>query len=262
MSVELLVATFNENDYFDLCNRLNIRTNAVVINQVDRYAFNTMDYNGNEVKIFECSDRGSGNSRSTALLHATADYCLISDDDMRYVDNYEAVVNEVFEQYPKADMIVFNLEGEGRITKKPFRVRWYNFMRFGTAKLGFRRESVIKNGIYFNSVFGAGAPNGSGEDTLFLSDCLKKGLRIVAVPVTIAKLLNTRESTWFDGYTETFLKNKGKLFACMSRRFSPFICFLILLKNKRFSSGRGFFEAYRLMLQGIREFKSNKGDVK
>ena len=255
MSVELLISTFEEKNYAELLGRLNVRTNAVVINQIDRNSSAKMEFNDNVVKIFEFDERGSGRSRTNALLRATADFCVIADDDMKYVDDYASVVEQAFQKYPKADMLIFNLEGEGRVTKKAFLVRWHNFMRFGTAKISFRRESVIKNGIYFNSMFGAGAPYGSGEDTLFLSECLKKGLRIVAVPITIAKLVNERKSTWFDGYTETFLKNKGKLFACMNKRIAALLCFLILLKNKRFSSGRGFWKAYKLMLQGVREFR-------
>lgn len=55
------------------------------------------------------------------------------------------------------------------------RVRWYNYAKYGAARLAVRREALIKSDINFSLRFGGGAQYGSGEDTIFLSDCLKKG---------------------------------------------------------------------------------------
>ncbi|HAZ18610.1 MAG TPA: hypothetical protein DCY75_00365, partial [Clostridiales bacterium] len=61
-------------------------------------------------------------------------------------------------------------------------------------------------------------------DTLFLHSCLQKGLKIYAVPDSIATLSDERESTWFRGYNEKYYYDKGVLFAAVSKFWAPFLC--------------------------------------
>lgn len=101
-------------------------------------------------------------------------------------------------------------------------------MRFGAARIAFRRKSITKNGITFNLHFGGGTEYSAGEDTLFLHDCLRKGLKIVAVPDSIATLLENRESTWFKGYTDKYFLDRGALFAAISKKWLPFYVYNML----------------------------------
>ena len=72
--------------------------------------------------------------------------------------------------------------------KKIIRVRRHNYAKYGAARMAFRREAVQSSGISFNLSFGGGARYGSGEDTVFLKECLDKGLRIYAVPYFLAEI--------------------------------------------------------------------------
>lgn len=130
----------------------------------------------------------SGRSRNEAILRAEGDICLFSDADIVYEDGYEAAVLAEFERNPRADMIIFNIEVEEErrtyhITeRKP--VRWYNCGRYGAVSFAVRRESLLRSGITFSLLFGGGAKYSNGEDSLFLTEFIKKGCRVYTAPVT------------------------------------------------------------------------------
>jgi len=177
---------------------------------------------------------------------------------MIFVDGYVDIVKKHFRENPDVDVIIFNLlerNSSRYVIKKKFRVRYWNFMRFGAARLVFKTRSVTKHGISFNLHFGGGADYSAGEDTLFLYDCLKHGLKIIAVPDAIAILTNDRGSSWFEGYTDKYFYDKGVLFAAMSKRWSKLLCLQFAIRRRKlFEKEKTWYEAYKLMLKGLEDF--------
>jgi hypothetical protein len=192
-------------------------------------------------------------------MRANKEISLIADDDLVYLDNYVDIVKDTFYGNPTADIIIFNLienEPNRYIIKKKFKVGFNNYMRFGAARIAFKTKSVTKSGITFNLHFGGGAEYSAGEDVLFLHDCLKKGLKILAVPIPIAYLTNTRKSTWFNGYTDKFFIDKGVLFASISKRWALLLSLQFCLRRRKmFKNDKSWFEAFNLMLKGVKEIK-------
>src|SRR5699024_2917397 len=146
------------------------------------------------------------------------DICLMADDDMVFVDNYESIVINEFKKNLHADMIVFNVPIHTTTRKHKFKVkknksvRLYNELKYGTVKFAYKRERVLKNNISFSLLFGA-SYYGSEEDSLFITDMLKKGLKIYSSTKTIANIIeDKRESTWFNGFDEKYLHDRGALF--------------------------------------------------
>lgn len=261
MKIEVLLATMNQKDY-SIINKMNIKTDAIVGNQCDVNKIEEIEVNGNKVLWLSFAERGVGLNRNNALMRSKADVCILADDDLIYVDNYKNVVENAFTKYKDADVIIFNIY-ENPVTryviKNSFRVKWYNFMRFGAARIAFKRKSITHNNIFFNLHFGGGCEYGSGEDTIFLHNCLKAGLKIIAVPDYIATLKNDRASTWFNGYNDKYFYDKGALFACMYGRKAWILCFVFLLKHgKRMQlSLMQFINKFKVMLQAIKKFRAN-----
>ena len=106
-------------------------------------------------------------------------------------------------------------------------------MNYGAARIAFKRKSIMYNSICFNEFFGGNVEHMAGEDTLFLHDCLRKGLKIVAVPDVIAKLENKRESTWNKGFTEKMFYDKGVLMALTHKKLGLFLGIILLIKNAK-----------------------------
>lgn len=250
MRVQVLVAAMHQTDR-SLPEKMNIRSDAIVANQCDRNEVEEYIYNGHRIRYLSFSERGVGLNRNNALMRADGDICLFADDDMRYCDDYVQTVTRAFQEIPDADVIVFNLiekERTRKVIPKAGRVRFWNFLRYGTARVAVRNASVRKNGIYFNQCFGGGTEHSHGEDNLFLAACLEKGLKIYAYPAYIAELTEERVSSWNNGYDEKYLRDQGVLYRTMSRRFWKLWCLQDALRRHR-RYGKSWVEAYLQMTQ-------------
>ena len=179
MKVEVLASVMNAS-LPETVQHMNLQSDAVIINQCDRLGQEEMQISPGNGRIRFCSfpDRGIGRSRNEAILRAEGDICLFSDADIVYEDGYEAAVLAEFERNPRADMIIFNIEVEEErrtyhITERK-QVRWYNCGRYGAVSFAVRRESLLRSGITFSLLFGGGAKYSNGEDSLFLTEFIKK----------------------------------------------------------------------------------------
>ena len=251
MSIQVLVATMHQNDH-SLPEKMNLQSDAIVGNQCDRNEIESFEWNGHTIRYLSFAERGVGLNRNNALMRADADICLFADDDMVYVDGYPEKIEEAFRQNPRADVIVFNLieknSGRKQITKTS-KVGYLNYLRYGTARVAFKLEKVKAQGIYFNQCFGGGTEHAHGEDNLFLTACLNKGLKIVAVPVEIAELKDERPSSWNTGYDEKYLIDQGILYKTISRRWWRLLCLQDAIRRHG-AYRRSVFAAYKLMKKG------------
>lgn len=260
--LQVLCATVGQTD-FSLAEAMNLQTDAVIANQNGQTRTEERSIDGRRLRMVSTSTRGTGINRSLALLHAWGDLCLLADDDVRYLDGYEAAIVNAFARYPDADVLLFNLYGdEGFVIPRAIRVRWYNFMRYPAYRIAFRRRPVLARGIRFHPLFGGSALYQAGEDTLFLRDCLQKGLRVYALPAYIAELKHERPSTWFTGYNEKFLYDRGALCAALSGPFfARLLCLRLLLVKGALRRGTGLSlpRAWAVMERGIRGYRQGLG---
>lgn len=247
MKIEVLVATMNQTDH-SLLEKLNIQTDAIVGNQCAVNEVSDFVWDRHRIKWLSFAEKGVGLNRNNALMRATADICVIADDDMRYVDGYAEIIKRAFERCPDADIIVFNLNDKipGRYEIKDFkRLHLYNSLRYGTARLAFRLSSIRFHGIFFNLCFGGGTEHSHGEDTLFLVEAFKKGLTIYSCPDYIATLLYDRESTC-SVPVERLLVEQGDLWKLVSKRWWRLLCLQSAVRHRK-QYGIPWIKAYKLM---------------
>lgn len=252
MKVQVLVAAMNQSDY-SLLDRMNIQTDVIVGNQTNMNSVNDFTWHGKRVKWLSFNEKGVGLNRNNALMRADGDICLFADDDMVYVDGYEKIVLNAFKKLPDADVIIFNIEEKKPtryIIKKTEKVWYHNYLRYGTARVAVRLKSIKENGISFNLCFGGGTEHCHGEDNIFLTDCLKKRMKIYAVPRYIAKLTEERESTWNEGYNEKYLLDQGHLYKAISHRFWFFLCLQDAIRKSGKEYEFSSIEALKLMVKG------------
>ena len=262
MKTETLVVTVDQKDH-SLIEQMNVQTDAVVCNQSNFVSDETFEYLGNIIKYINRNDRGVGKNRNRSIDNAKGDILVLADDDMCFVDGYKDIVEKCFEDIPDADILIFNL-----IEKNPRRYSFSeierignrNYAKFGAARIALKRKSIVDSGVRFSLLFGGGAKYSSGEDTIFLKDCLKKKMKIYGVPYALAEIDQSAESTWFKGYNEKYYYDKGAAYTALGNKFTAAIyCFRYLIKYRSQYKGKyGFLRLYRLMLKGIREYKPGK----
>lgn len=120
--------------------------------------------------------------------------CLMTDDDASYRPDSFDIVMDTFRENPDIDIAAFRIctpEGQPPykaypdkvkdIRKIPLSGKFY----FSTVEIAFKLSSV--GDLRYDEDFGVGAekwPEG-GEETIFLSDCLKMGLKMRYFPKEI-----------------------------------------------------------------------------
>lgn len=256
MKVEVL-ASVMEEDFPTLVRRMRLKSDAVIINQCSRLGYEELEEEGRRIRFYSFPDRGVGRSRNEAILRAEGDICLFSDADIVYEPGYAEAIAEEFRRRPDADMILFNVTVEEarrtyHITKRK-RVRWYNCGRYGAVSFAVRRESLLSSGVTFSLLFGGGARYGSGEDSLFLKEFMKKGYSVYTAPVTIG-VETAGDSSWFRGYNEKFFTDKGVLYHYLYGRLAWVMALRFLLAHRdKLCAQVGAGQAYQWMRRGWKQ---------
>lgn len=216
MTFQILISTMNQEG-FELLDKMNIQSDAVVINQCDKDNLEEFEYNGYKIKWVNMSARGVGISRNTALFYATADIVLFADDDVEYFEGYAKGILSVFKNNVKADVVCFNIDLVNSIknfgyrnNKKNKRLNLFNSMRYGACRIAARRKILLKNRISFSLLFGGGAEFASGEDSLFIRDCYGKKLKLFANTYTLGRV-DDSHSSWFKGIVDKLFIDRGVL---------------------------------------------------
>lgn len=261
MSIQMLISAVNQ-DVRTLAERMNIETDAIVINQCDGFGYEEYEHKEHRVCCYTLKERGVGLSRNNALMRAEEALCLFADEDIVYEAGYARRIMETFERYEDVDVVLFNVKvALARRTywnEEEKRVRWYNYGRYPAYSIAARTESLHRANVSFSLLFGGGAKYSNGEDSLFLRDCLKAGLKIMASPVVIGEE-KERESTWFHGYNDKFFRDRGVLYHFLyGKMAAPFSLRFLVAHRDEICKEIGWKQAYGLMKDGIREGRKRR----
>ncbi|RFU64748.1 glycosyltransferase [Peribacillus glennii] len=258
MEIEVLVSTMHQVD-MSLVNKMNINGNALIINQCKKTDYTELKEKNRHIKMYSFNERGIGLSRNSALMRATGDICILADDDVVYDDHYQNIVLDAFKHNTKADIILFNVPSLNKDRQGPMEINkgstinYFNFMRYGAVSIAFRRESVIRANVFFSLLFGGGAKYSAGEDTLFLYECLKKGLKIYKYPAQIG-IVTQEDSTWFTGHNKKYFIDKGIFYATLSKKLSYLLILQYAIRRHNlYKDEMGLIQAIKYMIEGKRK---------
>jgi glycosyltransferase involved in cell wall biosynthesis len=241
-----------------LCRQMNLQTDAIVINQCERLDVEEITWRGHQVVMYSFPDRGVGRSRNEAILRATGDICLFSDQDIVYEEGYEARILEAFQGCPKADFMVFEIavceERRTYHNDRQKRLFWYNIGRYPTYSFSVKRDKLLASGLFFSLLFGGGAIYSNGEDSLFIRDFIRKGYLVYTSPALIGREESGGKSTWFNGYNQKFFYDRGVLYHYLYGKLALGMALRFMLAHKKVMCEQsGFWQSYGWMRRGIRE---------
>lgn len=264
--IQILITTMHETDLSKF-QTMNVRSDALIANQANSFGYIREIIDGHVVQMVTTATRGLSRNRNIAMacMDKDADFIMFADDDLIFRDDYVQTVCDVFQAHPEAEAIKFNIDVSPNSTRKLGMKPIRQFKKAGrrdvTAAAVFgmavRREVLLKYNLHFNEYFGAGTENYSGEDTIFLQDMLKCGVKLYLSPEAVATI-DQSESTWFDGYTEKYFEVKGMVLAAIYPRLSPLLAvrsaYRFAWKKK---SQMSFSQMLRCYLKGISRYKEH-----
>lgn len=141
-----------------------------------------------DIQISQVYSKGLSINRNNALSMASSDICFIADDDVSYNLSYLEIIKSHYENNPDIDLFVGKIKTGGKDYKKydikEKSINWINVGSISSIEITFRRKSIQNNDIVFDKNFGInGLIFSKGEEVIFLSDCLKKQLKIKFIPI-------------------------------------------------------------------------------
>ncbi len=256
--IEVLIVTMNR-DTADFVEEMNIPSDVdvIVANQADKFDYSEQYTKDNRIRFITHNTKGVGINRNIALLNSGDDILVFADDDIKYRDGAFEEIQKAFQKSPDADGFIFNVNTIGqdmgrRENAEIKRVRTYNFLNYGAVRLVIKKESLKKNAIYFSEMFGGGAKYGSGEDTLFIRECLKKNLKLYTYPFILADVYQEK-SSWFEGYNDKYFYDKGALMKACFRMIYPMLIVAYAVKSAR-KMDKKFLDILYTMKNGANEF--------
>ena len=254
LKIEVLISTMYQNDH-SLLERMNIQTDAIVVNQCETFGYEVFQFRGHTIKWFDFPERGVGLSRNTALMRATGDILLFADDDVIYDDGYEKIVIDAYTKHPKAGMIVFNVPSVNpkyinKFVQKDIRLCILNCLKYGTCRFSARREVVFRKNVFFSLLFGGGAKYQAGEDSLFILQMIRKGVVTVASSRKIGVVTQVT-STWFKGYTNRYYLDKGAWLSHAFPVLKKLLIYYFAAKMDKIDNDHTYSEIFKLIKNGF-----------
>ena len=250
MKVEVLLSVMNFSK--EDIDKMNIQSDCIVINQCNHNGYE--EYKN--YRIFYSDELGLSNSRNKGIDNAKNDIVILCDDDVIYKKDFEKLIVEEFEKNKIADIIVFNIDSPNRkikLNKKNKRLHFYNILRYTSTRVAFRTDIIQKSGLKFNPLFGPGSKYLNGEESIFLTQCLRKGLKIYSSTNNIATVLQNK-STWFKGYDEKYFFDKGAIYTAINKRIRHILILQFLLRHREVLTKIKFIDAYKIMLKGSKDY--------
>lgn len=261
MKLEVLVATVGQKD-LSLAEKMNIGRDAVIANQCGTWGYEEQQGSGGTVRMLSTATQGVGVNRNLALELAKGDILLFADDDIVYYDDLQPVI-DAFRELPRADVIFFGVDmtrgGEifDRRRHKRGRLHSWNSMKYGACRMAVRREAIEEKRLCFSTLFGGGSLYCSGEDTIFIRDCLRNGLRLYAHEHVLGACAKD-SSSWFTGFGEKYFFDRGAMIACAFPKCKSFVKWYYILKFAR-KTELPLRTVIRRTNEGIRAFRKQEG---
>ena len=262
--LEVIVATMGRKD-LSLYREMNIQCDALIANQCDGWGYEEAVFDGGRARMFSTPTVGVGKNRNFGIELSEANCFLFADDDVVYYDGVFEGVMDAFRTLPDADVIFFGMDmtRSGRVFEErrhPVkRLHLWNSLKFGAGRMAVRRDSLERSRISFSHLFGGGARYGSGEDTLFIRDCFKSGMKVYSHSLVLGTCAKDA-SSWFEGFNEKFFFDKGALLACAFPVMKHFLKFYFAWRFSK-KTKLAFSQIVRHMSQGISSFEAKGGSM-
>ena len=211
--LSVLCTTMHQTD-FSKFHEMNIRSDAIFANQCDRNEVTETNIDGFRVKMISTNTVGVGLNRNISFLASDTEIVLFADDDVRYNDDYVEQVLKAFEDLPKAEMIAFGIDitKDGKVVEPhrnpTARTHIWNCLKYGACVLAVRASALRRENILFTTLFGGGCIYGSGEDSMFVLDCVRSGMKVYSHSYVLGQC-SQDSSTWFTGFHEKYFYDKG-----------------------------------------------------
>jgi len=259
--LEILVSTMHKSDLGFLkgmfVNSDLNKHQLLIINQTTQECL--LMSNNPKIRVINSFERGLPQSRNLAIKNARESICLISDDDVVYEKGFEDIILKAYLKNENTDLLTFKMtDFEGQPYRDYPNIHTHDKNTIRTANsvvISFKRHSVLKQGVEFNTNFGLGAIFQTGNEYVFLRNALKKKLKISFEPKFI--LSHPKFNSGSDVGSDKILFARAAIFY----KYSSLLGYLRLIKHVytlyriKTIKYREIWPKVRIGLKGIQKYR-------
>lgn len=166
----------------ELLPQLHEADQVIISHQITDPNYNTpnIQFASNTIYL-TMHEKGLSKNRNNALKAASADICYICDDDLNFLPNAIQNIKTTYQE-SQADLITFQAQNEKwelHFQVKEGKHSPISVLRIRSRGISFKREKILKNQISFNEEFWLWAKYCVGEENIFLTECYRKGLKML-----------------------------------------------------------------------------------
>jgi len=184
---DIIVSTMNERIYDTLTNfkkYVSCNVGLIVVHQIsDDKCYS--DINLENVTYIKSRSLGLPSSRNLGLLVSNADYVIPTDDDIKFVDNFEDSLLAIVAKYPDSDGFTMKVATDSNISNDYKSYKNYDFahtrrslLQVSSVELVLKRNRLIAEDVLWDLRFGLGARYPGGLEVVFLQNAWKKGIKL------------------------------------------------------------------------------------
>jgi hypothetical protein len=258
---EILVATKNKSSLafleamfpFEHFSNFNI----LIINQSDDKVLTS---NFDTIRVVNTNEKGLSKSRNLAIKNAIKSICLIADDDVVYVDNFEKKIVSAFNLIKNASIITFNHQREGLNKPQNNSLTEYNHSMKSiwdvcSIEVSFRLKDIKDNNICFDENFGLGSYFETAEEFLFLRCMLNANHKLYYNPAVILHhpLISSGELQGDDKLVYARAALNYKMYRFWGYLWLP--KYLFFIYRHRYIKSSEFAHKFKVGLSGINKYK-------
>lgn len=212
------------------------------------------------VRVINSFEKGLSRSRNLAVKNASKKICLIADDDVIYLPNFDNDIVNAFNIIGDASIVTFNHQRIGldipqKKSKIIFRHSFKSIWNVSSIEIAFRLDRIKNNNIVFNEYFGLGSVFETAEEFLFLRSSIIHKLKIFYNPSVIVshpKLssgIDEGQNKLLFARAALFYKIKGKL------AYLWLLKYLFFLLRNNYISKKECIEKFKMGISGIRKYE-------
>lgn len=218
-----------------------------------------------DFKIYPTDSIGISHNRNAIFKHATADYLLLSDDDLNYSCEGLKGAIKSFEENPEYSFLTFKYSSETfpkRYPEKSFDFNgripkgyYHNSIEIGINLKAARKFIEFDAVLKFNPNFGINGTHFiSGEEDIFIERLKRYGHKGKFIPLVIAEHAGDTTGTRMAN-TEPFIRTKGAVMLYLKPRtwLPRMIAHALRARKEGGKEAPGFLSYCLWWLKGVKE---------
>jgi len=249
-SLDFLSTMFSGHNYLDF--------NVLIINQTtkDKLLYSEHD----SIRIINSFEKGLSKSRNIAIKNAIKPICLIADDDVVFLEDFDKKVIDAHNKYIFPIITFQTLTTDNKFYWKypsePKLLNEYMIRKTLSVEISIKKDLI--NEISFDDRFGLGATFEDGENYIFLSEAKKKNISMWFVNKSVS--IHQPISSSDEVQSNRYLFARGALNAYKYGNIAYFwvLKFVLFLFRKKYISFNEIISKIKIGFKGIQNYKRAK----